>query len=426
MKAIVYTRYGSPDVLQFKEVDKPAPKEHEVLVKIHAASANTLDWRLMRAEPFLARLENGLFKPKQTKLGADLAGRVEAVGSGVTQFQPGDAVFGDIWLNGLGGFADYGCTREDTLVLKPTNISFEAAAAVPIAALTALQGLRDKGQIQPGQKVLINGASGGVGTFAVQIAKAFGAEVTGVCSTRNVDMVRSIGADYVIDYTREDFSNNGQQYDLIFCAVGNRSVSEYKRALKPQGVCVIAGFTSLRLMFEHSILGPRRSKAGGQRVGMTGTVKPNQADLTIMKELLEAGKVVPVIDRCYPLRETAEAIRYLEAGRARGKVVITVTHSRQIGGFMKAIVWTQYGSPDVLQLREVNKPAPKEDEVLIRIVATTVTSGDCEMRGLSGARWYTLLLRAYVGLRTPTRITILGMDDSGHWFRYHHLFAGVL
>lgn len=324
MKAIIYTKYGSPDVLQYKDVEKPTPKDNEVLVKIHAASANPLDWRLMRAAPFLARLENGLFKPKQTKLGADIAGRVEAVGSSVTQFQPGDAVFGDIWLNGLGGFAEYGCTREETLVLKPTSISFETAAAVPLAGLTALQGLRDKGQIQPGQKVLINGASGGVGTLAVQIAKSFGAEVTGVCSTRNLDIVRSIGADHVIDYTQEDFTTNGQQVDLIFCAVGNRSISDYKRALKPQGVCVIAGFTTLRLMFEHLILGPRRSKADGQRVGMMGTVRPNQEDLTVVKELLEAGKVVPVIDRCYPLSETAEAIRYLEAGHAKGKVVITV------------------------------------------------------------------------------------------------------
>jgi NADPH:quinone reductase-like Zn-dependent oxidoreductase len=330
MKAIVYTQYGSPDVLQFKDVEKPTPKDHEVLVKIHAASVNTLDWRMMRATPFLARLDNGLFKPKQTRLGADLAGRVEAVGSGVTQFQPGDEVFGDIWLNGLGGFAEYGCTREDTLVLKPTNISFEDAAAIPLAALTALQGLRDKGQLHSGQKVLINGASGGVGTSAVQIAKSFGAEVTGVCSTRNLDLVRSIGADHVIDYTREDFTRNGQQYDLIYCAVGNRSIADYQRALKPQGVCVIAGFTTLRLMFEHSIFGPRRSKAGGQRVGMMGTVKPNQADLLCMKGLLEAGKVVPVIDRCYPLSETAEAIRYLEAGRARGKVVITVAHSDKV------------------------------------------------------------------------------------------------
>ena len=327
MKAIVYTQYGSPDVLQFKDVEKPTPKDNEVLVKIHAASVNALDWHMMRATPFLARLENGLFKPKQNKLGADLAGRVEAVGSGVKQFRPGDEVFGDIWLNGLGGFAEYGNTREDTLSLKPINLSFEAAATVPLSALTALQGLRDKGQIQAGQKVLINGASGGVGTFAVQIAKAFGAEVTGVCSTRNVELVRSIGADHVIDYTREDFTQNGQEYDLIYCAVGNRSVADYQRALTPQGVCVIAGFTTLRLMFQHMILGPRRSKVGGQRIGMMGTVKANQADLLFMKGLLEAGKIVPVIDRCYPLSETAEAIRYVETGHARGKVVITVADS---------------------------------------------------------------------------------------------------
>jgi len=330
MKAIVYTNYGSPDVLHLKDVEKPTPKENEVLVKIHAASANPLDWHTMRAEPFLARLENGLFKPKLTKLGADIAGRVEAIGSRVTQFQPGDEVFGDIWLNGLGGFAEYGCTREELLVLKPTNISFEQAAAVPVAALTALQGLRNKGQIQSGQKVLINGASGGVGTFAVQIAKSYGAEVTGVCSTRNLEMVRSIGADHVIDYTREDFTNNGQHYDLIYCAVGNRSISDYKRALKPQGVCVIAGFTTMRLLFEHMILGPRRSKAGGKRVGRMETVKANQKDLVFVKELLEAGKVIPVIDRCYPLSETAEAIRYLETGHARGKVIITVAQNDKI------------------------------------------------------------------------------------------------
>jgi NADPH:quinone reductase-like Zn-dependent oxidoreductase len=229
----------------------------------------------------------------------------------------------------MSSFAEYACATEDNLALKPANLSFEAAAAVPLAALTALQGLRDKGHIQPGQKVLINGASGGVGTFAVQIAKSFGAEVTGVCSTRNLDMVRSIGADHVIDYTREDFTNNGQQYDLIYCAVGNRSISDYKRALKPQGVCVIAGFTNLRLLFEHMILGPRRSKAGGKRVGLMETMKPNNKDLAFMKELLEAGKVKPVIDRRYPLSEVAEAIGYLEEGHARGKVVITVEHNNK-------------------------------------------------------------------------------------------------
>jgi NADPH:quinone reductase-like Zn-dependent oxidoreductase len=326
MKAIVYTKYGSPDVLQFKEVEKPTPAENEVLVKIYAASANPADWHTMRATPFLARLVNGFFKPKNPRLGADVAGRVEAVGSTVTQFQVGDDVFGCMSLNEMSSFAEYLCAREDALVLKPVNMTFEQAAAVPLAALTALQGLRDTGHIQAGQKVLINGASGGVGTFAVQIAKALGAEVTGVCSTRNLDMVRSIGADHVIDYTQEDFTNNGQQYELIYCAVGNRSNSDYLRALTPQGGCVIAGFTNLRLLFEHMILGPRRSKVGGKRVGLMPTMKPNKKDLAFIKELLESGKVIPVIDRRYSLSETADAIRYLEAGHARGKVVITVAH----------------------------------------------------------------------------------------------------
>lgn len=320
MKAIRYTQYGSPDVLQFMEVEKPTPADNQVLIKVHAASTNPLDWHFMRGAPFLARLDAGLFKPKDQRLGADIAGRVEAVGSKVTQFKPGDDVFG----SGTGAFADYVCASENLLALKPANISFEEAAAVPIAAFTALQGLRDKGHIQSGQKVLINGASGGVGTFAVQIAKSFGAEVTGVCSTRNLDMVRSIGADHVIDYTREDFTDNGQDYDLIYCAVGNRSVADYKRALKPQGVCVIAGFTTLRRLFEHVILGRLRSQAGGKQVGLMGTAQPNQKDLLVMKELLASGKVKSVIDKSYPLSETAEAIRYLEAGHARGKVVVTV------------------------------------------------------------------------------------------------------
>lgn len=326
MKAIVYTEYGSPDVLQFKEVEKPTPKDNEVLVKIHAASANPADWHTMRATPFLARLVNGFFKPRNPRLGADLAGRVEAVGRAVTQFQVGDDVFGCLSLNEMSSFAEYVCAREDVFVLKPASITFEQAAAVPLAAFTALQGLRDKGQIQSGQKVLINGASGGVGMFAVQIARFFGAEVTGVCSTRNLDMVRSIGGDHVIDYTREDFTSSGQHYDLIYCAVGNRSISDYQRALAPQGTCVIAGFTSLRLLFEYMILGPRRSRVGGKQVGLMPTMKPNQKDLAFLKELLETGKVVPVIDRCYPLGEAAEAIRYLETGRARGKVIITVAH----------------------------------------------------------------------------------------------------
>ena len=324
MKAIVYTQYGSPDVLQFKDVEKPTPKDNEVLVKIHAASANPADWHTMRATPFLARLVNGFFKPKNPGSALMSRGALKRWAAASRSFKWVMRSLGACPSATMGSFAEYVCAREDALVLKPANMTFEQAAAVPLAAFTALQGLRDTGQIQSGQKVLVNGASGGVGTFAVQIAKSFGAEVTGVCSTRNLDMVRSIGADHVIDYTREDFTNNGQQYDLIYCAVGNRSITDYQRALKPQGVCVIAGFTNLRLLFEHMILAPRRSKAGGKRVGLMPTMKPNQKDLAFLKELLETGKVVPVIDRCYPLSETAEAIRYLETGHAKGKVVITV------------------------------------------------------------------------------------------------------
>ncbi len=325
MKAIVYTQYGSPDVLQLKEVEKPAPNDGEILVKIHAASANPLDWHLMRASPFFVRLEGGLRKPKDPRLGADIAGRVEAVGNNVTQFQPGDEVFG-AWT---GSFAEYASVPENRVALKPTKSSFEEAAAIPVAAITALQGLRDKGQIQSRQKVLVNGASGGVGTFAVQIAKSFGTEVTGVCSTRNLDLVRSIGADHVIDYTQADFTKNGQHYDLIYDAVGNRSVSDYKRALNPNGTCVIAGFQNLPRLFEHMVLGPLRSRTGNKKVGLMGIAKMNQKDLVFVKELLEAGKIVPVIERRYPLREVPEAIRYLEEGHARGKVVITIEQNNK-------------------------------------------------------------------------------------------------
>ncbi len=320
MKAIVCTQYGSPDVLQLKELEKPAPNGGQILVRIHAASANPLDWHLMRGSPFLARLGGGLRKPKDPRLGVDIAGRVEAVGNNVAQFQTGDEVFGTV----KGGFAEYACAREDRLALKPANVSFEEAAAAPVVAFTALQGLRDKGKIQPGQKVLVNGASGGVGTFAVQMAKSFGTEVTGVCSTRNLDMVRSIGADQVVDYTQEDFTKNGQRYDLICDAVGNRSVSDYKRALRPRGTCVIIGFSTLPRLFGHVVLGPLLSMTGNKKIGLMGLAKPNQKDLVFVKDLLEAGKVVPVIDRRYPLSETAEAIRYLEGRHARGKVIITV------------------------------------------------------------------------------------------------------
>jgi len=323
MKAVVYTKYGSPDVLQLKEVEKPTPKDNEVLIRIHAASANAADWHLLRGDPFLLRLGYGLLKPNNTILGADIAGRVEAVGNNVTQFQPGDEVFGDISGCGLGGFAEYVSVPEHAVISKPASMTFEEAAAVPMAAVTALQGLRDKGQIQPGHKVLIHGASGGVGTFAVQIAKAFRAEVTAVCSTRKVDLVRSIGADHVIDYTQEDFTKNGQRYDLILAANGNRSMFAYKRALAPKGRYVVTG-GSMAQLFQAMLLGPLLSTAGRQNMGNV-LARPNQKDLACMKELLEAGKVIPVIDRCYPLSETAEAIRYLEAGHARGKVVITVT-----------------------------------------------------------------------------------------------------
>ncbi len=321
MKAIVNTQYGSPDVLQFKEVDKPAPKDDEVLIKIHAASVNAADWHLLRGDPFLVRLVvGGLLKPKLKILGAAVAGHVEAVGNNVTQFQPGDEVFGDLSGCGWGGFAEYVCAHEDAVVLKPANVTFEEAAAVPVAAVTALQGLRDKGQIQPGQKVLINGAAGGVGTFAVQIAKALGAKVTGVCSTRHVDMVRSIGADEVIDYTQEDFTQNGQQYDVILAANGYHPISAYKRALGPGGRYVMTG-GSMAQMYQAILLGPLMSMTGSKKMGNL-MAKPNKGDLNFVKELLEAGKVVPVIEKRYQLYEVAEAIRYVEAGHAKGKIVI--------------------------------------------------------------------------------------------------------
>lgn len=323
MKAIVRTKYGSPDVLQLKEVEKPIPKDDEALLKIHAASINTADLLLLRGEPFVIRLMGGgLLKPKHKILGDDMAGRVEAVGRNVKQFQPGDEVFGEI---GYGAFAEYVCATEDKLVLKPANISFEEAAAVPIAAVGALQGLRDKGQIQSGQKVLINGASGGVGTFAVQIAKSFGAEITAVCSTRNLEMASLIGADQVIDYTQEDFTKSRQRYDLILAANGDHSISDYKRALNPEGIYVCTG-GSMAQVFQSMLLGPLMSMTGTKKMGNSAR-KSNKKDLTFMKELLEAGKVVPVIDRHYPLSEVPEALRYLGEGHARGKIVITVEHN---------------------------------------------------------------------------------------------------
>jgi NADPH:quinone reductase-like Zn-dependent oxidoreductase len=323
MKAVVSTKYGSPDVLQVEEVAKPVPRDDEVLIKVYATATNAADWHLLRGTPFLVRLVvGGLLKPKHHILGADVAGRVEAVGKDVTQFQPGDEVFGNLSVSGWGGFAEYVCAREDALVLKPANATFEEVAAVPTAALTALQALRDKGQVQPGQQVLIYGASGGVGMFAVQIAKAFGAEVTAVCSPRSADLVRSLGADHVIDYTHEDFTKNGQRYDLILAANGYHPIWAYRRALRPGGRYVMSG-GAMAQMYQAMLLGPLMSMTGGKKMGNM-LMKLNTKDLVCMKELLERGKVVSVIDRRYPLDETAEAIRYVEAGHARGKVVITV------------------------------------------------------------------------------------------------------
>jgi len=316
MKAIVYAKYGAPeDVLELKEVEKPSPTDGKVLVKIFAASINWADEAAVRGKPFLVRVTHGLLKPKNRILGTDIAGQVEAVGSNVKQFQPGDEVFGDIGGFGFGAFAEYVSVPENTLALKPANISYEEAAAVPQYAVVALQGLRDKGEIQSGQKVLINGASGGIGTFAVQIAKSFGAEVTGVCSTKNMDMVRSIGADHVIDYTKEDFTQKEQRYDLILDIVANRSVSDYARALSPNGRYVAVAFKP----------GAMFARNGDKKV-IQLSHEPNVTDLAYMKELIEAGKVVPIIDRSYPLSKIAEAFQYYEEG-AQGKVVITMEHS---------------------------------------------------------------------------------------------------
>jgi len=324
MKAILFTKYGSPEVLQLTEVEKPTPKDNQVLVKVHAASVNPLDWHSMRGPLVLRLMNGGLLKPKNTSLGVDIAGRVEAVGKSVKQFQPGDAVFGVA----KGAFAEYVCAAEHKLALKPDNVSFEAAAAVPVVAFTALQALRDKGRIQPGQKVLINGASGGVGTFAVQIARSFGAEVTAVCSTRNLDIARSIGADHVIDYTREDFTKNGQRYDLILAVNGYHPILDYRRALSPEGIYISAG-GSMTQIVQGMLLGRLLSRIGSKKLDFMGIATTDQKDLVVIRELLEAGKVVPVIDRCYPLSEASEALRYLGQGHAKGKVVITVDHNNQ-------------------------------------------------------------------------------------------------
>jgi len=323
MKAIVYTQYGPPDVLQLREVAKPEPRQDQVLVKVRAASANALDYRRFEKLSSMGHfMEERLVKSIGKVLGADIAGVVEAVGANVTQFQPGDEVFG-IATGSSGGFAEYASANENHLALKPAHLSFEAAAAVPVAALTGLQGLRDKGQIQRGQKVLIVGASGGVGTFAVQIAKSFEAEVTAVCSARNLEIARLIGADHVIDYTKEDFSRNGQRYDLIFAVNGYHSLSDYRRVLKAKGAYVCAGGT-LPQLFQAMLLGSLMSRKNGKKMGFMGIAKFNQKDLVYIKQLLETGKVVPVIEKSYPLNEVPAAMRYISEGHARGKLVVHI------------------------------------------------------------------------------------------------------
>jgi len=327
MKAVRYHRYGGPDVLELQEVAMPAAGDGELLVRVRAASVNPLDWHFMRGAPYLVRMMAGLSRPKPSasRLGADMAGSVEAVGQDVTGFQPGDEVFGG--LEERGTLAEYISVRADAVVLqKPAGLTFEQAAAVPVAAFTALQALRDKGRVQPGQKVLVNGASGGVGTFAVQIAKALGAEVTGVCSTANVGMVASIGADHVVDYTREDFTRAERRYDLLIDIAGNRSLAETRRVLAPKGALVLVGGPNKGRWigpFGRTIRMLMQSPAVSQRM-VSFLAHQNRDDLAVLRELLDAGKVTPVIDRTYRLNQVAEAVRYLETGHARGKVVITV------------------------------------------------------------------------------------------------------
>ncbi len=325
MKAIVYTEYGPPDVLQLKEVEKPTPKDDEVLIKVHAVSVNGSDWEGLRGKPLYARI-GGLRKPSEGILGSDIAGRVEMVGRSIRQFQPGDEVFGET-LRYRGGFAEYVCAPERGLARKPASMTFEEAAAIPQGAVIALQGIRDKGQVQPGQNVLINGAGGSAGTFAVQLAKLYGAEVTGVDNTGKLDFMRSLGADHVIDYTREDFTKNGKRYDLILDVIAHRSVFAYQRALRPNGSCFMVG-GSVATMFQILLLGPWIRRTAGKNIRILA-VQPNRKDLVFITELCEAGKVVPVIDRRYLLSEVPEALRYLGEGHAKGKVVITVEQNNQ-------------------------------------------------------------------------------------------------
>lgn len=330
MKAVVYTRYGSPDVLEYKEVATPVPQDDEALIKLYATSVNRSDWEGLIGQPLYARI-GGLFKPRRHILGSDIAGVVVAVGKNYQQFQPGDEVFGDI-LNVLGGFAEYVCVRGGVLARKPANLTFAEASTIPQAGVIALQGIRDKGQVQPGQQVLINGAGGGTGVFAVQLAKLYGAEVTGVDNAGKLDFIRSLGADHVIDYTQEDFTNNGKQYDLILDLIAHRPASAYPRALRPNGsyFCVGGAVTTL---FQILLQGPWIQKNTGKKLRVLA-VQPNVKDLLHITELCTAGQIIPVIDRTYALPQVPEALRYLGEGRAKGKIVIAVTeeHKTNAGG----------------------------------------------------------------------------------------------
>ncbi len=324
MKAITFKEYGSPDVLKYEDVPTPTPADDQVLVKVHASSANAADWHLLRADPFPVRFMCGFTKPqaKYQILGGDIAGVVEAIGKNVTEFKVGDAVFGETFDDGLGGFAEYKCASPKYLVAKPESLSFEEAAAVPLAAVTALHGLRYISNVQPGQKVLINGAAGGVGTYAVQIAKALGAEVTAVCSARNLEQARELGAVYVIDYAKENFTKGDKRYDVILCINGYYPIGDFKRVLAPNGIYGMAGGGN-KLLLEIIFYGPFLTMFGSKKFKMVAS-KPSKEKLQVIKELIEAGKVRPVIEKRYPLKEVPDAIRYLETGHARAKVVINV------------------------------------------------------------------------------------------------------
>jgi NADPH:quinone reductase-like Zn-dependent oxidoreductase len=322
MKAFVYTRYGPPEVLQLRELERPAPGDREVLVKVHAVSVNAADWRVLMARPFLARLGNGLLRPRRQVLGADVAGTVEAVGKDVRGLRPGDAVLGDLARFGWGGFAEYACAPEEAWAAKPATLPFAEAAALPLAGVTALQGLRDAGRLRPGERVLIYGASGGVGTFAVQLARHLGAAVTAVCSASKLDLVRSLGADHVLDYGREDFTRSAERYDVILAANGYRPIRDYKRALAPGGRYVMAGGTTPQI-FEALLLGPLVFAGSGKRMTALNA-SSNRKDLALLTDLFEAGKLRPVIDRRLPWSGLPDAVRYVAEGHARGKVVVEV------------------------------------------------------------------------------------------------------